>query len=78
MQVEHLRLWTTEEQEEENPDYNLWLKVVYLIQLAFHNGSLTKEVTWKSVVLLINRSLYSLKIILMEVIWKIVAVILDN
>ena len=59
-------------------DVTHWLKLVDIVQVSFHNGQISKEVTHQSVVLMAKSSRHLCVIVLMEVISKMVAVIIDN
>ena len=51
--------------------------VVELVQTAFGEGQLTEEATWQVVVLLLKGGKGYCGIVLMEVMWKVVALILN-
>ena len=52
-----------------------WVMVVDLIQTAFQEGMLSEEATWQAVVLITKGKKYYRGIGLLEVMWKVVAVI---
>ena len=54
-----------------------WTMVVDLIQLAFREGKLAEEATWKAVVLVTKGKIDYRGIGLVEVMWKLVAEILN-
>ena len=55
-----------------------WGRVVDLVQTAFRDGDLAEEVTWKAVVLIPKGKGDYRGIGLVEVMWKVVAVILNR
>ena len=55
-----------------------WARVVELRQTAFWEGGLAEETTWKAVVLIPKGEKYYWVIGLVEVMWKVVAVILNH
>ena len=55
-----------------------WEKVVELVQTAFWDGDLAEEVTWQAVVLIPKGKGDYRGIGLVEVMWKVVAVILNH
>ena len=55
-----------------------WEKVVELVQTAFRDGDLAEEVTWQAVVLIPKGKGDYRGIGLVEVMWKVVAVILNR
>ena len=64
------------EAEEEGGD--LWGKVVEITQTAFQEGKLAEEATWHTVVLIPKGKKEYRGIELVEVTWKVVAVILHH
>ena len=54
-----------------------WKMVMDLVQLAFREGKLVEEATWQAVVLIPKRTTDYRGIGLVEVIWKLVASILN-
>ena len=55
-----------------------WTRVVYLVQLEFQEGKLAEEATWQAVVLLPKGKNDYRGIGLAEVMWKVVAAILNR
>ena len=55
-----------------------WGRVVELIQTSFRDGELAEEVTWQAVVLILKGKGDYRGIGLVEVMWKVVAVILNR
>ena len=58
--------------------YQYWGRVVELIQTAFWEGELAEETTWQAVVLIPKGKKDYRGIGLVEVMWKVVAVILNR
>ena len=56
----------------------LWGKVVEITQTAFREGKLAEEATWQTVVLILKGKREFRGIGLVEVTWKVVAVILHQ
>ena len=54
-----------------------WARVVELVQMAFRDGDLDEEATWQVVVLIPKGKKYYRGIGLVEVMWKVVAAILN-
>ena len=54
-----------------------WQKVVALVQAAFQEGRLAEEATWKAVVLIPKGKGEYLSIGIVDVMWKVVAQILN-
>ena len=54
-----------------------WAMVVELIQTTFREGKLVEETTWQAVVLIPKGKQYYRGIDLVEVMWKVVAAILN-
>ena len=63
--------------EEGGPAEPHWENLVELIQTEFRDGELAKEATWQAVVLIPKGKHEYLKIGLVEVMWKVVADILN-
>ena len=61
----------------EERDLTKWEKVVELVQLAFRDGFIAEEAAWQAVVLIPKGGGDYCGIGLLEVIWKVVAVILN-
>ena len=59
-------------------DATNWLKVVAIVQAAFRNRTPDEEFMWKTVVLLTNRKGDFRGIGLVEVLWKVVASLLNH
>ena len=66
------------EQERQTEAEGHWEKVVELIQTAFRDGELVEEATWQAVVLIPKGKGDYRGIGLVEVLWKVVAVILNR
>ena len=64
--------------ERRKEDEENWARVVELVQLEFRYGDLAEEATWQAVVLIPKGKGYYLGIGLVEVMWKVVAVILNR
>ena len=54
-----------------------WARVMDLVQSAFQEGNLAEEATWQTVVLIPKGKKYYRGIGLVEVMWKVVAEILN-
>ena len=54
-----------------------WGRVVEIVQIAFREGELAEESTWQAVVLIPKRKGDYQGIVLVEVMWKVMAVILN-
>ena len=67
-----------EKTEAEEEGGELWLKVVEITQTAFREGNLAEEATWQTVVLISKGKGEFRGIGLVEVTWKVVAVILHR
>ena len=63
--------------ERQTEDEGHWGRVVELIQTAFQDGELAEETTWQAVVLIPKGKGDYRGIGLVEVMWKVVAVILN-
>ena len=66
------------EREHRTEDEGHWEKVVELIQTAFRDGELAEEATWQAVVLIPKGQGDYRGIGLVEVMWKVVALILNR
>ena len=93
MQAEHLKGWLaaarrgemgktvdTERgcQEKTREGAENWARFVDLVHTAFRDGDLTEEATWQAVVLIPKGNKDYRGICLMEVMWKVVAEILNR
>ena len=78
MRAEHLKEWLSKAKAEENPDPTDWQKVVKLTQTAFGQGELPTELFWSTAVLLPKGGGDFRGIGLTEVIWKAIAIIIDD
>ena len=67
-----------EKTEAEEEGEELWGKVVEMTQTAFREGKLAEEATWQTVVLIPKGKGEFREIGLVEVTWKVVAVILHR
>ena len=89
IRAEHLKWWLAaakreemaeekgeEKTEAEEGGGDLWGKVVEITQTAFREGELAEEATWQTVVLISTGKTEYRGIGLVDVIWKVVAVIL--
>ena len=52
MTVEHLRQWMIDATWYDTPDATNCQKVVAIVQAALYDGTLTKECTWQTIVLI--------------------------
>ena len=64
-------------QEDTREGAENWARVVELVQTAFRDGDLAEEATWQAVVLIPKGKKYDRCIGLVEVMWKVVAAILN-
>ena len=55
MLAEHLRQWLIAATRDDAPDANNWLKVVAIVQAAYHDGTLAEECTQQTVILIPKR-----------------------
>ena len=92
MRAEHIKGWLaaarrgdTEEiadtekgQEDTREGAENWMRFVELVQTAFRDGDLTEEVTWQVVVLIHKEKKDYRGISLVEVMWKVVAAIINR
>ena len=78
MQAEHLKSWIVEERVEENPDPYKWQIVVDIIHMGFAAGELATEWTWSTIALLPKGGGKWRRIILVEVLWKLISAIIDR
>ena len=65
-------------QEDTREGAENWARVVELVQTAFRDGVLDKEATWQAVVLISKGNKEYQGIGLVEVVWKVVAEILNR
>ena len=65
-------------QEDTREGTENWSRVVELVQTAFRDRDLAEEATWQVVVLIPKGKKYYRCIVLMEVMWKVVAAILNR
>ena len=63
--------------ERRTEDEENWARVAELVQTAFRDGELAEEATWQAVVLTLKGKGDYRGIALVEVMWKVVAVILN-
>ena len=63
---------------DDTPDATNWLKVVAIVQAAFHDGTLAEECTWQAVVLISKGASRDFRGIgMMELLWKTVTSLLN-
>ena len=55
MRAEHLCQWLIAVTRDDAPDTTNWLKVVAIVQAAYHDGTLAEECTQQTVVLIPKR-----------------------
>ena len=78
MQADKLRTWLAAARAEYNPDpYRLRI-VMEMVQLEFDMGELDTECMWDTIVLLPKGGGEYHNIRLVEVIWKVIAIIIDR
>ena len=71
MRTEHLRQWLIDSTWDNTPDATNWLKVVAIIQEGFHDGTLSKECMWETVVLITKGESRDFRGVgLVEVLWN--------
>ena len=76
--AEHLKVWIRGETQEKNPDTRRGGKLVSMTKLAFREGITQTALTWMMMVIITkNRGDYR-GISLVEVIWKVCALISNN
>ena len=79
MRAEQLRQWLISATWYNTPDFTNLLKVVAIIQAAFRDGTLEKEIMWQTVVLITKGvSRYFRGIVLVEVLWENVTSLLNH
>ena len=79
MPEEHLRQWLIDSTRDNIPDATNWKKVVAIVQAVFRNGTLAKEITWQTVVLIPKGSSGDFRGIgLVKVLWKAVTNLLNR
>ena len=79
MRGEHLKTWIAQAGlEGEDAEPEAWQSVVKLVQTAFETGELPTELFWSTVVLLPKGGGDFRGIGLIEVIWKLIATIIDK
>ena len=59
------------------PDATNWLKVVAIVQAAFQDGTLAEELTWQTVILILKGKGDFQSIVLVKVLWKTIASLLN-
>ena len=75
---DHLKNWLREATREKDPDTRWWEKLVSVTKLAFREGRIPAELTWKMIVLIPKGGGYFRGIGLVEVIWKVCTSITNN
>ena len=78
MRAEHVKAWLKLAQQEENPDTHHWDTLVELVQHVWQTGEMPTCLTWSTVVMLPKASGGFRGIGLLEVIWKLIALIIDS
>ena len=94
MRAEHIKGWLAAAQREEKgetaaaegeggPKYpqegaDNWARFVELVQIAFREGEIAEEATWQAVVLIPKGKKDYRGISLVEVMWKVLAAILNR
>ena len=76
MRAEHLRQWLIATTRDNSPDATNWQKVVAILQTAFPEGTLAKECTWNTGVLITKGKRDLRGIRLVKFFWKAVASLL--
>ena len=77
MRAEHLRQWLIAATRDNSSDDTNWLKVVAIVQAAFQDRALAEECIWQTVVLIPAGRGDFQGILLVEIIWKAIASLLN-
>ena len=78
MRAEHLLQWLISAIRYDSPDAINWQKVVFIIQAYFRDGTLAKDSTWYTVILIPKGKRELRGIGLVKIIWKAVASLLNH
>ena len=78
MRAEHLKKWLAEAEDEEKPDDRRWKVIVEIVQTAFSTGEMAEEMVWQIIALIPKGGGAFRGVGLVEVLWKVVAIIIDR
>ena len=79
MRSEHLHQWLIDDNRDDRSDSNNWQNFVAIVQAEFHNGTLVKEITWQTAVLISEGvSIISRGFVLFKVLWKSLTSLLNR
>ena len=71
MRVKYLKKWRQESKREKDPKGRRWEPVVILLQIMFSYGTVLKETSWATMVLLQKGKGGYRGILIVEVLWKL-------
>ena len=77
MRAKYLCQWLIAVKKDDSPDATNYQKDIAIIQAAFRDGTMAKECTWQTVVLITKFKRYFCGIGLFEVLWKYVEILLN-
>ena len=77
MKAEKLKTWIREATSEKEPDIEKWDKLVSIMQVVFQDGHIPEALEWATMVLIPNSGGGYIGIVLVKVIWKVCASILN-
>ena len=78
IRADHFKVFLSEATQLKDPYTRRWYKLVSVTKLAFREGRIPTALTWTTMVLIIKGVGEYREIVLVEVIWKVCASIMNN